>query len=231
MIYDYKSDEIVQDIILECYCPLISDIADEYSVLHRYENLSIYAPSYVAREIVSRMLEEIDDVWVHAESQNELLYNDDNEVVITIASDGMIFVETARCNNGQLKSNDDCSLTYMYDGFNKKDVDTLSANCESILVFGFKEDENKCNNDHRDCNEDGFTVNDAPVSKKEVDKKSVGTSTATYKVNGKECSKEDYEKALNEIDEKYLGSVQNMLLNYYDFVHEMNQCRRLLGWF
>ena len=141
MIYDYKSDELVQDTILECYCPLIEDIADEFSTLRRYENLSIYTPSYVAREILARMLDEIDEVWVHAESENELLYKDDNEVVITIGHDGMIFVESARGESGQLMGNDDCSLTYVYDGFGKKDIDVLSASGESILVFGFEEEE------------------------------------------------------------------------------------------
>lgn len=141
MIYNYKSEETVQDVILECLCPLITDIADEYSTLRRYENLSIYTPSYVAREIISRILEEIEDIWVHTESENELLYNDENEVVITIGSDGMIFVETARGESGQLKDNDDCSLTYIYDGFGKKDIDILSASGESILIFGFEEEE------------------------------------------------------------------------------------------
>ena len=141
MIYNYKSEETVQDVILECYCPLVSDIADEFSTLRRYENLSIYAPSHIAREIIARMLDEIEDVWVHAESENELLYNDENEVVITIGSDGMIFVETARGESGQLKGNDDCSLTYIYDGFSKKDIDVLSASGESILIFGFEEEE------------------------------------------------------------------------------------------
>lgn len=139
MIYNYKSDETVQDIILECFCPLVEDIADEFSTLRRYENLSIYAPSYVAREILGRLLEEIEDVWVHAESENELLYKDENWVVITIGHDGMIFVESARGESGQLKDNDDCALTYVYDGFGKNDIDVLSASGESILVFGFEE--------------------------------------------------------------------------------------------
>ena len=163
MIYNYKSEETVQDVILECLCPLITDIADEYSTLRRYENLSIYAPSYVAREIIARMLDEVEDVWVHAESENELLYNDENEVVITIGSDGMIFVETARGESGQLKDNDDCSLTYIYDGFGKKDIDVLSASGESILIFGFEEDEIDDEDTELDIELDGdmhgFSVN------------------------------------------------------------------------
>ena len=138
MIYDYKSEELTQDIYIQCICPIVDDIIDEYSTLRRYENLSIYAPSYIAREILGRLLDEIEDLWVDADSENELLYSDDNDVVITIANDGMVFVEEARYD-GVIKSNEDCSLTYFYDGLGQKDLDTLEENAESILVFGFEE--------------------------------------------------------------------------------------------
>lgn len=187
MIYDYKSEETVQDVILECYCPLVEDIADEFSTLRRYENLSIYAPSYVAREILACMLDEIEDVWVHAESENELLYKDENEVVITIGHDGMIFVESARGEGGQLKDNDDCSLTYIYDGFGKKDIDVLSASGESILIFGFEEEE--------------IENDDMELST---------TSTATYLVNDKEVDKDTYEKSVAEFDKKFREIIDEM---------------------
>ena len=60
MIYDYKSDELTQEVYIECICPIVDDIIDEYSTLRRYENLSIYAPSYIAREILGRLLDEIE---------------------------------------------------------------------------------------------------------------------------------------------------------------------------
>lgn len=140
MIYDYKSEELTQDIYIQCICPIVDDIIDEYSTLRRYENLSIYAPSYIAREILSRLLNEIDDLWVDADSENELLYRDDNEVLVTIACDGMVFVEEVKVN-GIIKSNEDCCLTYFYDGLGQKDLNALEENAESILVFGFEYDD------------------------------------------------------------------------------------------
>ena len=119
MIYDYKSEELTQEVYIQCICPLCDDIIDEYSTLRRYENISIYAPSYIAREILSRLLNEIDDLWVHEDSRIELLSDSDNDVVITIARDGMIFVENIKAN-GVIKSNEDCSLAYFYDGQNGK---------------------------------------------------------------------------------------------------------------
>ena len=140
MIYDYKSEELTQEVYIQCICPLCDDIIDEYSTLHRYENLSIYAPSYIAREILGRLLDEIEDLWVDADSENELLYKDDNKVLVTIAYDGMVFVEEAKVNR-VIKSNEDCSLTYFYDGLGRKDLDALEENVESILVFGFEDDD------------------------------------------------------------------------------------------
>lgn len=140
MIYDYKSEKLTQEVYIQCICPLCDDIIDEYSTLRRYENLSIYAPSYIAREILGRLLDEIEDLWVDADSKNELLYKDDNEVLVTIACDGMVFVEEARID-GVIKSNEDSCLTYFYDGLGQKDLDALEENTESILVFGFEDDD------------------------------------------------------------------------------------------
>ena len=167
MLYDYKSDELTQEVYLQCICPLCDDIIDEYSTLRRYENISIYAPSYIAREIPSRLLNEIDDLWVHEDSRIELLSDSNNDVVITIARDGMIFVENIKAN-GVIKSNEDCSLAYFYDGLGKKDLDILEENAESILVFGFEYDDCEgCKSEEEDTELDiksdgdmhGFSVN------------------------------------------------------------------------
>ena len=232
MIYNHKSDSNVQDIILDDIAKLTDDIESEYDLLRRYDCLIIYSPAFLAREILGIILDDVDDVWVHEDAHLELLSDDDNEVLITIAYDGMIFVEEARYDEN-LKNNDSCALTYVYDGFSKKDIDYLSSDGESVLIFGFDDDV---------LDEfEYYEINGERVSKEEFDnytshfmhdKKPVATSTtkSTYKINGKEVDKDTYEKALNELDEKYLDNVQDMLLNYFDFVSEMNEWRKFLGW-
>ena len=230
MIYNHKSDSNVQDIILDDIAKLTDDIESEYDLLRRYDCLIIYSPAFLAREILGMILDDVDDVWVHEDAHLELLHDDDNEVLITLAYDGMIFVEEARYDEN-LKNNDSCALTYIYDGFSKKDIDYLSSDGESVLVFGFDDDV---------LDEfEYYEIDGERVSKEEFDgytshfihdKKPVATSTATYRVNGKEVDKDTYEKALNELDEKYLDNVQDMLLNYFDFVSEMNEWRKFLGW-
>ena len=181
MIYDYKSEELTQEVYIQCICPLCDDIINEYSTLRRYENLSIYAPSYIAREILGRLFDEIEDLWVNADSENELLYKDNNEVLVTIAYDGMVFVEEAKVN-GIIKSNEDSCLTYFYDGLGQKDLDALEGNAESILVFGFEDD---------DC--EGCKSEDTELAT--ADK-------SQYYVNGKEVSKQTWEKEQKLINDE-----------------------------
>ena len=209
MIYNYKSDELTQEVLIECLCPLCEDLADECSTLRRYENLSIYAPSWLAREILSRLLDEIEDLWVDADSENELLYKNENEVVITIAYDGMVFVEEARVN-GVIKSNEDSCLTYFYDGLGQKDLDALEKNAESILVFGFEED---------DC--EGCKSEDSELAT---------TPIASYTVNGKPVTKAEFDKKYEEFENKYMDNIRDMLLRYCEFMDEVNEWQKLFRW-
>ena len=196
MIYDYKSDELTQEVYITCICPIIDDIIDEYSTLRRYENLSIYAPSYIAREILGRLLDEIEDLWVNVDSENELLYKDNNEVLVTIAYDGMVFVEESKVN-GIIKSNEDCSLTYFYDGLGKKDLDTLEENADSILVFGFEDD---------DC--EGCKNEDTELA--------TTSNIEQYYVNGKEVSKQTWEKEQKLINDE-IEAFRREFWSYFGF--------------
>ena len=163
MLYVHKSKDIIQDVIVECLCPIIDDVADEFDMLRRYESLAIYVPSPIAREILGRILEEFDDVWVNEESHTEVLYRDDNKVIITLCDDGMIFVEDAYYD-GEIKRAEGV-LNYVYDGFSKNDVDKIALDTFSTLVFGF-EDECGCDDDNTEL---------------------VNTSTTSYTVNGETC--------------------------------------------
>ena len=165
MIYDYKSDELTQEAYITCIIPIIDDIIDEYSTLRRYDNLSIYAPAYIVREILGKLLDETDDLWVHTDSDISLIYADGNDLVVTIGCDGMIFIENAK-NNDVIKSNEDCCLTYFYDGLGQKDLNALEENAESILVFGFEDDDCEgCKSDDNELSIEsdgdmhGFSVN------------------------------------------------------------------------
>ena len=203
MIYNHKSEESVQDVILECTCPLIEDIADEFDMLRRYDALHLYLPSWLAREIVGRILDEIEGLLVHEEAHTELLCNDDNEVIITIAYDGMVFIEEARGISGQLKDGDGV-VNYVYDGFKQKDIEKLAVDDCPVLVFGFEDEE----------------IEDTELA-------NTSTSTASYTVNGKSVTKEEFDKKYEEFENKYMDNIRDMLLNYCDLMDRFNDWQKM----
>ena len=205
MIYDYKSDELTQEVYVTCIIPIVDDIIDEYFTLRRYENLSIYVPSYIAREIIGRLLEEVDDLWVHTDSDISLIYADGNDLVVTIACDGMIFIESAK-NNDVIKSNEDCCLTYFYDGLGQKDLNALEENAESILVFGFEDD---------DC--------EGCKSEDENTELSIDSDDDRYSIKIK-CNL-DADEAMEMIKD-----MENRMERMNDMFREMDYFRRLFRW-
>ena len=227
MFYNFKSDELIQDLYIESLCSLIADVEDEYCNLHRYESLSIYAPSYIAKEILGRILEndkenDEPEFWVHEDSDVFLLHNDYEEVIIAIGYDGMISVESARTNDGRILCSESV-LSYVYDEFPQKDVKKISNDEFSVLVFGFTDEcEDTESYDDADyceycaeCDVCGCTMNDTcedvigdkPDDIAELSDKSNCTDVAMkseeqFFVNGKSVSKDEYEKVSKEFDEK-----------------------------
>ena len=231
MIYNHKSDSNVQDIILDDIAKLTDDIESEYDLLRRYDCLLIYSPAFLAREILGMILDDVDDVWVHEDAHLELLHDDDNEVLITIAYDGMIFVEESRYDEN-LKNNDSCTLTYVYDGFPKKDIDYLSSDGESVLVFGFDDD---VLDEFEYYEIEGERVSkeefDNYVSQFKHDEKPTTTSKSTYKINNKKVSKSEFDKKYEELEEMYMDNIRNIMLDYCNFMDSVNDWRsRMLLW-
>ena len=139
MLYEYKSENNIQDYIFECFCPLLEDVIDEYGSLRRNESLSIYMPSDMATEFVGMLLNEDVGLWVGEDSDNRLLY-EDTDVLISICNDGLLFIEEARCLNGRLKPPTDSPLVYFYDGYKYKELKELDDGDTSILVYGFEDE-------------------------------------------------------------------------------------------
>ena len=238
MLYDYKSKSTVQDVILDSIEKLTSDIEDEFSSLRRYQYLIIYSPAFLAREIISEILDDEDDTWVNEDANFELLHDDDNEVLITLAYDGMIFIEEARSRYGTLVSLEGCSLSYVYDGFSKRDVDCLTSEGESVLVFGFDDgvldDEYgyEINGVHTTKEVFDKYVNTYVNPKKDEEKKELSSSdtesSVTYHVNGERVDKGTYEKAIADIEDTYLDNIRDMLLGYSEVMDRVNEFYKLL---
>lgn len=145
MLYDYKNDDLVQDVILESVEDIVDDIVEEYVGLRRNDYLAIYAPVNIASKILYLLMDErLDSLYINDEAELELLEDNSNIVIITIGFDGSVDVEEAY--GYENIKHTDAVLTYFYDGLSQKDLEVVKGSdeyCEehSILVFGFEEDE------------------------------------------------------------------------------------------
>ena len=212
----------------------VADTFDDIRKNDDFDDIAIIAHYDEAKQIIREILclgYDLNSI----ELKNPELGYDDVPYVISVCgidSDHEVWCEPMIRDNGEY-IDDESSIIYVLDNCSSEVLKHLDSEC---IFEASVDDECDCD----DC-EEGFTVNGRPVSKEEFDsyvshfmhnKKPVTTSTtkSTYKINGKEVDKDTYEKALNELDEKYLDNVQDMLLNYFDFISEMNEWRRLLGW-
>ena len=213
---------------------LLGDIDDDYPVI------SVYGKYDVIRELLEDLIASGVSIANEIELQDYDVAHYDKEFVLYLTKNGTNVEKTYDVESDKYLSGS-ADISFIHEDCNSKLIKYVDS--KTIYEFGYDEDD-ECDCDCDGCNdseEEGFTVNGKPATKEEFDnytshfmhdKKPVATSStkSTYKVNGKECSKEEYEKALNELDEKYLDNVQDMLLNYFDFVSEMNEWRKLLGW-
>ncbi len=90
--------------------------------------------------------------------------------------------------------------------------------------FVIGEDEETYETDDSDEN-DVSSANDRAV---EMNDKLSTSSKAVYKVNGKNATKEEFEKALNGIEDRYLDNIEDILLRYSSFMDNWNDILRLV---
>lgn len=147
MLYDYRNEDLVQDVILESVEDIVDDIVEEYVGLRRNDYLAVYVPAKIANKILYLLMDErLDSLYINDEAELELLEDNSNVVIITIGFDGSVDVEEAY--GYENIKHTDAVLTYFYDGLSQKDLEVvkeLNEYCDciehSILVFGFEEDE------------------------------------------------------------------------------------------
>ena len=193
----------------------LAEIMDSYVMSnvseHEYPIISAYVDYKLAKSLVEILISMGNSIGAILELEDYEMSHYDKEYCVYLTEDGItcekIFNDGSYYNGGG-------DISYVHEDCNSKLLSHIDS--KTVYEFGIDEDDD-CSCDECEC-----------ACKK--DEKPTTTSTATYRVNGKEVDKDTYEKALNELDEKYLDNVQDMLLDYFNFVSEMNQWRKLLGW-
>ena len=190
-------------------------IADTYDALdYDEEDVAIIAKYEEAKEIIS----ELSCIGYSLESirmSRPEWENYHDEYLISLNNDG-IWCEPMKLDGKYLT--DESTITYILDNCSSKVIPQCSGKIVFEVTVGTDE-----NDDCDECSECTCKKDEKPTT-------TSSTSKSTYKINGKECSKEEFDAAMTEIEDKYLDNVRDMLLGYCEIMDEMNEWRKLLGW-
>lgn len=165
------------------------------------------------------------------------LDSEDAEYMISVDDDGYMVVQPVEYYDDKYFKDIEYALVDMDGCVEQMTIDNLLDRDVKIVLFGYDDfDCDECD-DCEECDK-GFTVNGKPVSKEEFDNyvsqfKHDGKPTITkelYFVNEKSVNKSEFDKKCDELEDKYLDNIRDMILNHLEFQQEMDEWRRLLRW-
>lgn len=200
------------------------------SLQDELDNVSVIAKYSDAKNLIKEFLYmgyDIASVNLHKEEYEEYF----DEYILDITSDE-IWCEKFKRGDEYIKAQ--ASAIYIMDNCSSKVI----PHCESDEIYEVSVDEDYIDEVsvdeelEREYTIDGEKVNKetfnryvskfAPERVNSDKNKPVLASSATYKINGKPVSKEVYEYAAEKIVEKYSNNIKDMLLEYCEFMDEMN---------
>lgn len=188
---------------------LLGDIDDDYPVI------SVYGKYDVIKDILEDLIVSGVSIANEIELQDYDVAHYDKEFALYLTKNG-VNVEKIWYNDTYYYGSAD--ISFIHEDCNSK----LIKYVDSKTIYEFGIDENECDEDECGCDECDCACknNEKPTT----------TSSTTYRVNGKECDKETYESVLDDIEDRYLDNVKDMLLSYCEFMDEVNEWRKLLRW-
>lgn len=193
----------------------VADIFDDISQNDDFNDIAIIAHYDEAKQIIREILCLGYDINSIELKDPELGYDDVPYVISVcgIASEHEIWCEPMIRDNGKY-INDESSVIYVLDNCSSEVLKHLDSKC--IFEVGIGDDGCGCDECECTCQKD--------------EKLTTTSSAATYKINNKEVTKDEFDKEFEKFEEKYLDNIRDMLLGYCEFMDEMNEWRKLFRW-
>ena len=201
---------IIKQIYFNDYEDLACDIADKYDSLNEnedYRDVAIIAKYEEARQIIKELMCIGYDL--HSIVMHDVEYDGYEAEYIISLYDDELWVEPMMRESGYLT--DDSPIMYVLDNCSSKAIPYWKGK----VVFEVTVGEEEC-----DCNE-------CCACKEETN---LSSAISKYFENGKEITKAEFDKKYAEFENKYLDNVRDMLLNYCEFMDEMNEWSKLFRW-
>lgn len=165
------------------------------------------------KELVEYAMDELlDDSFISVKRVDLELEDEDTEYMISVDDDGYMVVQPVEYYDDKYFKGIEYAFVDMDGCVSQVTIDKLVGRDIPVVLFGY-DDECDCDDCECACQKDEKSVTTASASK------------STYKVNGKEVTKEQFDKKYEEFEEMYLDNIRDMLLGYYKFMDEMNELR------
>ena len=187
----------------------VDDIVEIY--INRLYNTDKTVGAIVNKEIAEYILDNLIRLDETSIKEIDLVdYMNIDEYLVSVDDDGVITVVPIE-DFGVLDKTD---IFYIdMDGdIEQAIIDYCVNEDKEVILFG--QEENECDGECENCN-----CHDVAT-----------TSTATYKVNGKEVSEKEYYDKLANVEAKFQKHMGIVLNDYSDFIDEMKNWKDLLGW-
>ena len=171
------------------------------------------------KELVEYAMDELlEDSYITVKRVDLELDSEDVEYMISVDDDGYMVVQPVEYYDDKYFNGIEYAFVDMDGCVEQITIDNLLDRDVPVVLFGY-EDECDCDECECVCNKD-----EKPTT-------STTSKSATYKINNKEVSKEEFDKKYEKFEKMYLDNIRDMLLNYCNFMDEMNDWKsRFLRW-
>ena len=195
----------------------IEDIVDIFidKVYHADKTVALITN----KELVEYAMDELlNDDCITVKRVDLELDSEDAEYMISVDDDGYMVVQPVEYYDDKYFNDIEYAFVDMDGCVEQMTIDNLLDRDVSVVLFGY---EYECDCDECEC----------ACKKDEKPTTSTTSKSATYKINNKEVSKEEFDKKYEEFEEMYLDNIRDMLLNYCEFMDSINEwSSRLLRW-
>lgn len=177
----------------EDFACAVSDAYDRVKSDDEYNSVDVVAKYEDAKEII-RELVGIGYGIAFIDKFGDPEWDGYDDAFVISLLDDEIWCEPVKRENEYIFVEAD--VVYIFDDCNSKIISKIEAGEIYEVEVGNEYDD--CDGDCENCECHDMTT----------------TSSTSYKVNGKSVDKETYEKAIEDIEEKYLEGIRDMLLRY-----------------
>ena len=195
---------------------LACDIADRFDRLDKeeFEDIAVIAKPNEVKEIFKELVCIGYDICNITYERIDWDGYDD-EYILSMNHDG-IWLEKFKREDGKYLT-DESTITYILDNCSSKVIPYCKGKNVYEVTVGIDEDDCDCD----DCSECACKKDEKPTT----------ASKESYFINGKSVDKSEFDKEYEKFEEMYLDNIRDMLLNYCEFMDEVNDWKsRFLRW-